>query len=346
MREKTRNFLVGLTVMVSLVLLCGMIIIFRELPGFMRLGYEVRAIFPDSGGIGSGSDVFLRGMRIGRVAEVEYTDDDPRKGVTLVLVIKRKYRIPGDVNPYIRGRGLAGGAVLELRSDGREPGASRGRQMQWLPQDQVATLRPPADALSGPPSIIPAELTRDVRAAMKSFSKLTEGLNTFIAPPGGAATTRPANLHVTMAKLDRAMDAVNAILGDKDSQDNIKGAFAGMRAAADATRQTMKEMHALASEARASVGKITTRATATAAKFDKLASRLIEDADHLGKLLTALAKAADKLSTGEGTAGKLLTDPKLYNDLLDTTAQLKAALTTLRELLQEWKTRGLTIRMK
>ena len=58
MREKTRNFLVGLTVMVSLVLLCGMIIIFREVPGFMRnlpgfaqLGYEVRAIFPDSGGI-------------------------------------------------------------------------------------------------------------------------------------------------------------------------------------------------------------------------------------------------------------------------------------------------------
>ncbi len=346
MREKTRNFLVGLTVMVSLVLLCGMIIIFRELPGFMRLGYEVRAIFPDSGGISSGSDIVLRGMRIGRVAEVKYTDDDPRKGVTLVLVIKRMYRIPGDVNPYIRGRGLAGGAVLELRSDGREPGASRGRQMQWLPQDQVATLRPPPDAPSGPPSIIPAELTRDVRAAMKSFSKLAEGLNTFIAPPDGAATTRPANLHVTMAKLDRAMDAVNAILGDKDSQDNIKGAFAGMKAAADATRQTMKEMHALASEARDSVGKITTRATATAAKFDKLASRLIEDADHLGKLLTALSKAADKLSTDEGTAGRLLTDPKLYNDLLDTAGQLKAALTTLRELLPQWKAGGLTIRIK
>ena len=346
MREKTRNFLVGLTVMVSLVLLCGMIVIFRELPGFMRLGYEVRAIFPDSGGISSGSDIVLKGMRIGRVAEVKYTDDDPRKDVTLVLVIKRKYRIPGDVNPYIRGRGLAGGAVLELRSDGQEPGASRGRQMQWLPQDEVATLHPPKDAPSGPPSIIPADLTRDIRAAMKSFSKLSQGLNTFIAPPDATATTRPANLHVTMAKLDRAMDAVNAILGDKDSQDNIKGAFAGMKVAADATRKTMKEMQALASEARASVGKITTRATATATKFDKLASRLIEDADHLGKLLTALSKAADKLSTGEGTAGKLLTDPKLYNDLLETTGQLKAALTTLRELLQQWKTGGLTIRMK
>jgi phospholipid/cholesterol/gamma-HCH transport system substrate-binding protein len=181
---------------------------------------------------------------------------------------------------------------------------------------------------------------------MKSFSKLAEGLNTFIAPPDGAATTRPANLHVTMAKLDRAMDAVNAILGDKDSQDNIKGAFAGMKAAADATRQTMKEMHALASEARASVGKITTRATATATRFDKLAGRLVEDADHLGKLLMALSKAADKLSTDEGTVGKLLTDPKLYNDLLETTGQLKAALTTLRELLQQWKAGGLTIRMK
>ena len=264
------------------------------------------------------------------------------------MVIKRKYRVPGDVNPYIRGRGLAGGAMLELRSDGREPGASRGQQMQWLPQkkDEVVTLRPPKDAPSGPPSIIPPELTRDVRAAMQSFSKVAEGLNTFIAPPDGAPTTRPANLHVTMAKLDRAMDAVNAILGDQDSQDNIKGAFAGMKAAAEATRLTMKEMRALASEARTSVGKITTRATATAARFDKLAGRLVEDADHLGKLLTALSKAAEKLSTDEGTAGKLLTDPKLYNDLLDTAAQLKAALTTLRELLQQWKSRGLTIRMK
>ena len=346
MREKTRNFLVGLTVIVALVLFCGMIVIFRELPGFMRLGYEVRAVFPDSGGISPGSDIVLAGMRIGRVAEVKFTDDDPRKGVTFLLVIKRRYRIPGDVNPYICGRGLAGGAVLELRSDGREPGATRGQRMQWLPQDEVATLYPPEDTPSGPPSIIPADLTRDVRAAMQSFTKLAEGLNTFITPPDGTPTTRPANLHVTMAKLDRAMDAVNAILGDKDSQDNIKGAFAGMKAAADATRQTMEEMRVLASETRASVGKITTRATATAARFDKLAGRLVEDADHLGKLLTALSKAAGKLSTDEGTAGKLLTDPKLYNDLLDTAAQLKAALTDLRELLQQWKSRGLTIKMK
>ena len=344
MREKTRNFLVGLTVMIALVLLCGMIIIFRELPGFMRLGYEVRVLFPDAGGISTGSDIMLAGMRIGRVADVTYTDGDPRKGVTFILVIKRKYQIPGDANPYIRGRGLAGGAVLEFRSDGRDPGASRGKRMKWIPQDYVATLRPPKDAPTGPPSFIPAELTRDIRTAMKSFTQLAERLNTFFAPPDAAATTRPANIHVTMAKLDRAMDGVNAILGDKESRENIKAAFAGLKAAADATRETMKEMKTLASEARTSVGKVTTRATATATKFDQLASRLIEDADHLGKLLIALSKASEKLSTGEGTAGKLLTDPKLYNDLLETTGQLKAALTTLRELLQQWKTKGLRVR--
>jgi len=79
MKERTRNLLVGLTVMVALVVMGGMILVFQELPGFLQMGYRVKLRFPGASGITEGSDVLLAGRRIGRVTHVEFTDGDTLK---------------------------------------------------------------------------------------------------------------------------------------------------------------------------------------------------------------------------------------------------------------------------
>ena len=81
-------------------------------------------------------------------------------------------------------------------------------------------------------------------------------------------------------------------------------------------------------------------------RFDELAEKLIDDADRLGKVLTSLHRVTVKIETGEGTAGKLLNDPELYNGLVDATQQLKDTLEKLSALLAEWKEKGVKMKLK
>ena len=366
MKDRTRNLCVGLTVLAGLVLLGTMILIFRELPGFMRVGYEVNVTFADTGGVTQGADVLLRGKRIGRVAEVAFTDGDPRKGVTVTLVIDRDVSVPGDVNFYIRG-GFLGGSAVVLESDGRAPGAERidprtGRPLEWLPKDHVLTLRG-AWKPGGGGGPIPQDLLADIRKSVASLTRLTETLNDFFSPPppaetqpAGAATapgtptapteSSPPNLRTTLARLDGALAAIQTVLGDKDNQRNLKAALAEFKNAAAATSEAMKQVRLAAAQAGQTLGEVSAATRSASGRFDRLMTRLIDDAERLGKALTCLDNVLARIDAGKGSAGKLLNDPTLYNNLVDVTAQLKVTVTGLRDLLDSWKEQGIKIQLK
>lgn len=59
-------------------------------------------------------------------------------------------------------------------------------------------------------------------------------------------------------------------------------------------------------------------------KLDKLVS---DNGENVNVTLTNLRQVSDKLNKGEGTAGKLLNDPKLHDDLVATVAEIKSAAT-------------------
>ena len=366
MREKTRDLIVGLTVLVGLVLLGAMIVIFRELPASLRLGYyDVKVSFSHAGGVTPGADVYMAGKRVGRVAEVDFANQrNPREGVLFMLTIDRDVRIPGDVNVYIE-KGFVGGTSIDLRLDGRAPGSERkdpktGEKLAWLPTDHVATIEGAREPPAGPTQVIPPELIQDARTTMGSVRRLAETLNAFFAAPDpapagtvapgqpAAATqpVRPANIHATMAKLDAALDAVNQVLADKENQANLKAAFAGMKTAVAATEEAMNDVKSLAANAKQALGNVSQAAGKTSKKFQDVAAALVVQADRLGNVLTTLQRAAAKVESGDGSAGKLLNDPALYNSLVDATTGLKGAAESLQELLEYWRENGVKIRLK
>jgi len=367
MREQTRNLLVGITVIVALIALGAMILVFQELPAFVQLGYPVRLHFYATGGVTEGSDVLLAGKRIGRITEIAFVDGDARKGVRMTALIDRGQKVPGTVNAYLRSVGFAGGAVVDLKVDGKDPGAGRtdpatGGPLLWLPTDGSIALEGSflsrgfitaedreelKKALSG---ILPEDMRREISETMVSFRRLADRLDGFFAPP--EATTRPQatsasgpssrpapRLHTTLAKLNAALDAVNKTLGDPENQASLKAGLARFKEAAAAAAQAMEEARATFREVRGATGKVTKR-------FDELTLRLMADADRLSKVLGAIQRTTEKIEAGDGTAAKLLNDPKLYNTLVDATAQLKTSLEKLELLLAQWKDKGVKLDLK
>ncbi|KKL46294.1 hypothetical protein LCGC14_2346990, partial [marine sediment metagenome] len=64
------------------------------------------------------------------------------------------------------------------------------------------------------------------------------------------------------------------------------------------------------------------------------------------ELLTSLHRSAERIESGQGTAGKLINDPRLYEDLVEATGQLKTTLETLQKLLEKWDAEGVNLKLK
>jgi phospholipid/cholesterol/gamma-HCH transport system substrate-binding protein len=371
MKEHTRNLAVGLTVIGALIMLGVMILLFAGLPEVFQRGRVIRMNFPATADAHTGDWVHLAGMRVGKVTDITFADEDPRKGVQFVARIDEGVKVPADVRPWIYTRGFVGGAYLELVPGGPDRFDPRtGRKLEFLPEDWDEPLE---GKLKGT-GLIPNEML----VAVRGLGKLVENLNDLISPPATAPATaaagsqpssRPAGgaLRGALAKLSRALDALETILGDAENQANIKKSMANLALATTKASEAMDALKGFAAEASktavevrktiADARETMTEASKTARKFSDLAgnadarvqelsAKLIDDAEKLSAVLATINRVATKLESGEGTAGQFVNDPKLYNSLLEASEQLAGMMKELRKLVEHVKKHGLPLKVK
>jgi len=351
MTEYSKNLIVGLTVIVAMVLLGWMIILFTGLPTVLRTGYEVRVSMDARAEIEVGDRVHLAGKDVATVTDIDFTDENnPFAGVTVALVVDRKVSLPGNTVMWVTKKPFGVGRPwIEFFAEGDLPkDPETGNEIEFLSKDIAQTI--PGRSKSD--SLIPEELA----PALKGLATLTENLNKLIAPPpptspttGAAPTTAPApqrkglaaslhNLNVTLAGLAK-------IFGDVENRDNIKASLARLATAAQKANEAMDAMKLFADETRKSFARTAGSADTVVKRVDKLAKKLIDDAEKISTLLSTINRVALKLEKGEGTAGKLIGDPKLYNNLLEATSQLKTMLSEFADLVKTWKEHGVKVNM-
>lgn len=367
MKEHTRNLAVGLTVLVALAMLGGMILIFTVLPSAFRGGYPIVMQAATTHDIHAGDAIHMAGMRVGQITEVRFADPrEPGKGVRITGRIDKGIRLPGNTVAVVFTKGFSGQAYVALVAEGpRQTDPATGEPIEFLPTDGSILL----PVVHKGAAMIPDEAREALASLSDSFAAFTEigelarSLNEAIAPAPptatqpatgrAAATPAQAGLKGAIENLNRSLDGLSAIVADPQNQENIKVSLSNLaRTTAQATEamEALKDFAAEAREAAAQMTKTVKSVMGTAdlagKRFDQAAGKLIESADELSVLLATLNKAAAKIESGEGTAGKLLNDPKLYNTLLEVGDQMTRVLKEFRQLVEKWKTSGLGIRVK
>lgn len=327
MKESTRNLVVGLTVLVAMGIFASMTLIFQELPSLFSLGYTVRVAFPDTGGVNAGADVLLSGKRIGHVSDLQFADpQDPTKGIAFAMIINREVTLPGAVNFYTQGHGLMGSASIEVRLDNKAPGTARkqpgtDRPLASIPRDNSMLLQGGQSAGGGGSNLIPQDVQDELKETMGNLNRVAKSVDAFFAEPGTQPASQPGshpssqpatgqarpNIYLTLGRFDRVMDDLDVFLGSKENQKNLHDSLVNL---------------------------------------ERVTRGFIDDADRLGRFLSFLESAAGKMDRGEGTLGKLINDPALYNTLTDAARQLKDGLQQFQDLMAQWKARGMGIRLK
>ncbi len=239
----------------------------------------------------------------------------------------------------------------------------------------LSTLAGKADALLtdlGPALRNVREMSEKATPVLEGFGRLANNLNAlFEAPPPGvttapaAATTQPAaptsrpapsagtGPKGMLAKLGAALDGLSDILGDPENRQNMKAALASLAATAADAREALAalkgfsdEAKTAAAEARQTLRQLGQRADSFARRGEDLAQKLITDAEKLSGVLSAVDRVVVAIEKGQGTAGQLLNDNRLYESLLAASKELTATLTEFRKLLEEWGKSGVPLKLK
>jgi phospholipid/cholesterol/gamma-HCH transport system substrate-binding protein len=338
MKERTQNIAIGITVLVALALLAGLVLFFAGLPWLIQKGYEVKIASDSTHDVHPGDPIHLAGMRVGRVTGVGFTDSSrPYSGITITARIDSNIRLPGNVEAQFFTKGLVGSSYIELKAAGPERiDPSTGKPLKYFPTDGSIVMNSKSIGTGG----IPQELTD----AMKSLSSLAENINELLKPsapstsPGtgpSSPASQPAGLRGTIARLNDVLDAMQTVLGSKENQDNIKTSLANLARATGAASEAMEQLRDFAA-----------KAGTTAENFDDLARKAAGAADEMSRLMATANQIATAIEGGQGTMGMLLKDPQLYNTFLQATRQLNDVMAELQLLVEQWRNKGLEIKLK
>ena len=107
---------VGLFVLAGILSLAYLSFRMGDLELFGKKGYEVHAIFADSGGIRSGAGVAIAGVQVGKVQQVVLDDYQAR----IVMTFPNEVKLPKDTIAAIKTRGVIGEKYVAIMVGGDE----------------------------------------------------------------------------------------------------------------------------------------------------------------------------------------------------------------------------------
>jgi len=310
MREMSIEVTVGAFIFMILLAL-GVFTIILSQDNFFVKNYEVKVRFNEIMGLRTGDKVFLRGVDIGKISEIEIERD----AVVLTALLEKKIKFTEDYSVEIVPVSVLGGRRLVIN-----PGSS---QEEPIDQNMVLEGTPPKDVIT--------EATDTIAMIRRSLDegKVLENLSEVVADLREVAERISAG-EGTLGKLlmkDEIYQELNAAIANlKDASDRL--------AAGEGTLGkllTDDSVYNDLQDSMANVKDISDRLANGKGTIGKLLSDDARMYDDLEASVANLREVSDKLAQGEGTIGKLMQEDDLYTELKLLLVEARAAVDDFRE---------------
>ncbi|MCK5000469.1 MAG: MCE family protein [Anaerohalosphaera sp.] len=310
--QKRRNVIVGMFVLIAVAAFVWMIFKFGELPVTAQKmhSFELTVNFPSAPGVLPKTPIRFCGFQIGKVTSVGAPqlglDDQDRPHPFVSVVLAIQ-------NDYKNIPSNAQIRVVE-RSIG-----SSFIEIVTDPELPVVPLDP-----------------EKVKSAYLHRGMVLEGTM------GTANEFFPEEIRdkidLFVENLTSLTSNLDVIFGDKQNQNNIKDALANIAKMADEAAKTFEEASKTFDQA--------TKTFDSAESFTETASLSVKQvAEDLNDTMRQLNNILAKVNSSDGTVGRLLNDGTLYEDLLDSTQELKLALEQIKLLAAESRENGIRIKL-
>jgi phospholipid/cholesterol/gamma-HCH transport system substrate-binding protein len=299
-----REIKVGLLVLAAIAVLAGgLLLLGTEEKLFVRKSrYFIR--FDNVDGLAPGGVVELNGVNVGKVAKVVLPENPGRPDVDVWVEIERHYakrlRAPartaaGPPSQPAPGAGMvpptpvpgAGAPAAQTPGSGATPAAQTPGAGAALPSPSAAAASSPAAPVPAPPAPAPAATKAEIKTQGllgDKYVAITAGSDEYPMIPenGEIPAAAPVSVEALLASGGDLMGDVKQIVRD------LKGFTGNLN------------------------------------QGGGLVPRLVTDREYGRQVATKLRSAIDnldqvtgKIASGQGTLGKLVADPSVYNGLND-----------------------------
>jgi phospholipid/cholesterol/gamma-HCH transport system substrate-binding protein len=305
MNSKQRNVLVGLVVMLALGMLTFMLLLFagRATALFVTRGVPITLDADRADGLNEGAPILFRGVIVGQVTRIRRSENNEQ--VILSAEVDTTPPLPGNLTAQIKTAGaLSTGAEITLEQTGDGSNAATLAPQAVIPATYVGF------------TLLPPELT-DLANQIRRDNLVAHLDQSVIA------------IGTQVAKAGKVLDSMQAFIGDPKMRENVQISIANIRRFSD-------NLQTLETNANGTIVDMHATVNRTSGHIDDLSRNLDGSVQKLGAVLDQFQTAAAKINNGQGTAGLLINDPRLYNSLADTSKELDQTIADLQRLVQQW----------
>jgi phospholipid/cholesterol/gamma-HCH transport system substrate-binding protein len=325
-----RNILVGLTVLGGLIVFGWMVLTFSKSTAQLFAPPQIPVHFHTSraDGLSDGSEVRYLGVEVGRVTKLSRDPDG--SGVTVDALVERDPSLPENLHAQIiTASALGGTSLINLIVNGDKaqgalaPDASIGADYVGLQLNLI------------PPSI--AQTANEVGQLSEELRKTVRQLRESGAINDLDSTIKSINTQA--AKVGEFFNSLQDVFGDKETQTDLKTAITNLRATTDKLSTLADSIQKTSDTASATIN-------STKKDIDDLSKQIGDRLVQIAGALDSVQSIMQKVDKGQGTAGQLVNDPRLYQSLVDTVRQLNMTVADLKRLVEQWEQEGVDLRLK
>ena len=347
MDERVVQFRVGVVVLATAIITAILILLFQGAPPIVHGHYTIYIELPRAPGVSIDTPIRKSGIFIGRVADIQFADND--QGVIVTASILGDKKIATDEICQVRSS-LLGDAVLEFTPP-RERPADRAPPDETPPASGQTSQRPPTqylqpgDTVKGRVLSDPLEVfstlepdlagaVESIRTAGEGISRLSAGIEDLL-PKTDEEREKFSRLltefRTALEGITKTTTAINNIVGDPKVQENV-------RIGADKLREIIENAGPIVAKFEETVELV----NGTLANLKHISDPSGELAGMIRNMLDVLDQTfrealtfVESLNRSDGTLNQLVENPELYQNLNRTVASMEELMRQLRPILDD-----------
>jgi len=266
---------------------------------FQPRGYSLFVVFDSALGLDESAAVRLAGIKIGYIKDIQL---DVRK-TRIELRVFNKFRVPRGSQAAQATMGLLGEKYIEIQPGESDTFHVPGEELVSLASTGLDQLGPVLmgvgeeikELSTSVRKILSAEMEQNLQQTLRNVSALTEELKALAAENRGAVGRVIGNADKAILSVDSRLEALTA---------EVDRAAAGLSGLIDENRSGVKD------------------------NLDRLQSVL----DKIRQSVDLLNGSLEKIRNGDGTLGRLVNDPGLYEKAEGAIGDVRQAVGPLASL--------------
>ena len=253
------------------------------------------AAYDQINGVQTASPITMKGVKIGTVTGISF---DPRKSQNVVLqfTVKRQYRIPTDSEAKIYSDGLMGGKAIEIIYGAADEYLQSGDTLRSVRERDLMDMA-----------------GSELEFFKQKVSQVTDNLARTLDNLNRLLETNAQHISGTLENLD-------AMTGD------LSGLLASERRNLQAAVENLTDFSVM-------LGENAPRVDSMMGNLNRITTELAEAgfARELSETVAGMNALLERIDRGEGTVGRLLNDPALYESLERASDNLASLLADLEQ---------------